>query len=88
MATDVVFAVVIDEKELIPFGIAGEVEIFAEFDIAIGAEDNGSAIAPSAEAVWGEPIDSNIVGCAVICEEISLTPVFKFGMIFMAIVSD
>ena len=88
MATNVVFAVVIDEKELIPFGIAGEVEIFAEFDISIGAEDDGSAIAPSAKAVGGEPIDPNIVGRPVIREEVGFPPVFKFGMIFVPIVSD
>lgn len=50
----------IDKEQLVPAVVAGDVGIFAEFDVTFGAEDQKTAVTPCAKALGGEPVDSEI----------------------------
>ena len=69
MEFDVLLSVAVDEVEVVAFGLAGDVDVFAQFDVAVRAEDEGAAIAPGAQAAGREPIDAEKVGGAVIGEQ-------------------
>ena len=53
---EVALASVVDEVDVVAGFVAGDVEVFAEFDVALGAEDDGAAIAPGAEAGRRQPV--------------------------------
>ena len=63
---EVMFAACIDEVYLVAAFVARDVDVLAEFDVALGAEDNGAAVPPGAEAVGGEPVNADIVRGAVV----------------------
>lgn len=58
---DVALAGFIDDINIVAGFIAGDVEVFAQLDVALGSEDDGAAVAPRAEAGGREPIDADIV---------------------------
>ena len=59
VAADVVLAGVIDEEEVVAFGLRAEVEVFADFDVALGAEDEGAALDIALNMDGSEFIHSN-----------------------------
>ncbi len=79
-------AVAVYEVEVVAVWLAGDVDVFAELDVAFGAEDEGASVAPCAEAVGGEPIDAEMVGGAVIREEGGFAIVFELGVLGVAVI--
>src|SRR5258708_29444798 len=64
-AIDARHAFAVDQEEMIDSGLARDIDIFAQLDIAFGAEDHQSAVAPGGKAVGREPVDAHIAGeCA------------------------
>jgi len=85
---EMMLATVIDEVDVIAGFLAGDVDVFAELDVALGAEDEGAAVAPGAETIGCEPIDADVVGRAVVADERSLAEVFEFGVIGIGVIGD
>ena len=54
------FLLVIEEIQLVGSIVGCEVDVLAEFDGSLRAEDDGLAVTPCAESVWREPIDAEI----------------------------
>ena len=77
---EVALAGVVDEVNVVAGFVAGDVEIFAEFDVALGAEDDGAAVAPGAEAGGGEPVDADVVGGAVVAEKGGFAEILELGL--------
>ena len=55
----------VGDKQVISAGPAGDIDIFPELDIAFGAENEETAIAPGRQTIGREPIDADIAGAAV-----------------------
>ena len=54
---------------LSPCRSRADVHVFAQLDVALGAENDRAAVAPGAEAVGREPVDADVVRGAVVAEE-------------------
>lgn len=73
--TDFAFDVVseltlmVNQIHLIPFRLACNVDVLARTDVTVCTENNGTSIAPSAEAVRCEPVYAEVAGCSVITDQ-------------------
>lgn len=54
------FPLVIDQEDAFAGRVACEVDILPDFDEPVGAQDKASSVAPAAESVGGEPIDTAV----------------------------
>src|SRR5258708_1472859 len=52
--------VLVHDKQLVTAVFPGHVDIFPQFDIAIGTKNHGTAVAPGTEPVGSQPIDAKI----------------------------
>ena len=68
----------IDEEELIRAVGGGDVGVFAQFDVALRAEDHEAAVAPSAEPGGSKPIHAEVTRRTVVGEEVALAKILKF----------
>ena len=68
-----VFALVIDQVDVVAGRIAGHIEILAELDVAVGAENHRAAVAPGAKAGGCEPIDAEVRRGAIVGDEPGIT---------------
>ncbi len=50
---------------MLPSGRFGDVDVLADLDEAVGAEDRQPAVAPGREAVGREPVDAHVSGAAI-----------------------
>jgi hypothetical protein len=62
---DMALGVVVDQVHVVALRVAGDVGVLAELQVPFGAEDEGASVAPGAEGVGGEPVDSAVAGRAV-----------------------
>ena len=79
-ARNAMLAFGIDEEELVRAVGGGDVGVFAQFDVALRAEDHEAAVAPGAESGGGEPIHAEVTRRAVVGEEVALTEILEFRM--------
>ena len=70
----------IDEEELIRAVGGGDVGVFAQFDVALRAEDQEAAVAPGAESGGSEPIHAEVTRRTVVGEEVAFTEILEFRM--------
>jgi hypothetical protein len=80
---NMLFALVIDQIDLVSFTVTANVDIFSQLDISVGAQDKGAAVAPHPQAIGGEPIDPKIVGCTIIGHQGGIAEVFQFRVLFV-----
>lgn len=75
---DVVLSLLVDQKYMIAAAVAADIDVFSELNVTLGAHDYHTTVAPGAQAVGGEPIQTHVIGGAVITEEVGLAAVFQF----------
>ena len=61
---------VIDEKKVIPLQFRPNVEIFSQLNIACRAQNKSPPVAPSPQSPWIQPIQSDVVGGAIVPNEV------------------
>lgn len=86
-AVDVAAGPAVDQKEMIAAGPAGNVAYLADFDIAVGAEDEETAIAPDAEPVRRVPVDADMAE-GVSGPDQSLAEILEFRMPRIGMIGD
>jgi hypothetical protein len=59
-AVDALNAFAIDQKQMIDAGRAGNIDIFAQFDGAFGADDEQPPVAPGRQAIGREPVNADV----------------------------
>ena len=64
-AVDVARLLLIDEEQMVAAGPAGDIDVFAQLDVAVGAEDGQTSVAPGRQPVGREPVDTDVAGAAV-----------------------
>src|SRR5690349_15507915 len=64
-AVDVAGSLAVDNIQVVALLRHGDVRVFTGFDIACRSQDEQSAVAPSAEAVGGEPVEPNVAEAPV-----------------------
>ena len=79
IARDIVLLLAIDDEEMVPRLVAGEVDVLAQFDEALRAEDEGPSVTPDAQPVRSVPIDADLVRRAVVRDKGRLAEVLEFG---------
>ncbi len=62
---DVARLLLVDEEQVAAAGAPGDVDVLADLDEAVGAEDRQPAVAPRRQAVRREPVDADVAGAAV-----------------------
>src|SRR4051812_8327249 len=65
LAVDVVRPLLIDDEEMIAAGPAGDVDVLAKLDVAVGAEDGHATIAPGREPIRSEPVHPDVARASV-----------------------
>ena len=70
----------VDEEELISAVGGGDVGVFAQFNVALRAEDHEAAVAPGAESGGGEPIHAEVTRRAIVGEEVAFAEILEFRM--------
>ena len=85
---EVLLALVVDEIDVVAGFLAADVDVFAQLDRALGAEDDGAAVAPRAQAVRGEPIDANVIRRPVVAQERGLAEILELGLVGVGVVGD
>src|SRR4051794_5686805 len=80
-------ALAIDQEEMIGAGTAGDVDIFAELDGALAAEEEEAAVAPDAEAGRGEPVDP-VVTARVLGAEQDVAEILEFRAVRVIEIAD
>jgi hypothetical protein len=65
VAIDVAGLVLVDDKEIVPLFADGDVGVFADLDVSVGAQDEEAAVSPGTEAIGGEPIETNVAKATV-----------------------
>ena len=83
-----VLAAVVDEDDRVAPPVRAHVDVFAQLDVASGAEDDRAAVAPGTEAVGGEPVDADVVGGAVVAQERCLAKIIEAGRVVIGKVAD
>lgn len=73
-----VLALGIDKQELVCAMRSGDIGVFAELDVAFSAQDQKTAITPSAQTGGREPVDTEISGRAIVAEKVAFTEVLEF----------
>src|SRR5690606_10312065 len=54
------YALFVDQEEVVVAGTAGNIDIFPELNIALGAQDRQTTITPCGQAIRGEPVNPDI----------------------------
>ena len=80
---DVLHGFVVREVEVAATFFAGEIEIFSQLDEALRAEDERAAVAECGHRIGREPVDANVLGRAVVGEEIGLAEVLEPWSFFL-----
>ena len=57
-AIDVARALLVRHEQMVRAGAALDVDVFAQLDVAVGAEDRETPVAPGRQAVGREPVDA------------------------------
>lgn len=79
-ARNAMLALGIDEEELVRAVGGGDVGVFAQFDVALRAEDHEAAVASGAESGGGEPIHAEVTRRAVVGEEVAFAEILEVRM--------
>jgi hypothetical protein len=80
----VLLALLVDEVDVVAGLVAADVDVLAQLDVALGAEDDRAAVAPGAEAGGREPVDADVVRGAVVAEERGLAEILELGFVGLA----
>src|SRR5512133_2261925 len=64
-AVDMLGALVIDQQQMVATRPAGNVDVFAQLDVAIAAQDESTPVAPDTESLRREPVDANVAHAAI-----------------------
>src|SRR5260221_2473735 len=86
-AIDALGALLVDQEKVVGARLAGDVDIFAGLDIALGAEDDQPAVAPDAEPVRRVPVDADIAGAAIAAQH-HLAEILELGLFRIGVVGD
>jgi len=57
---DIAFSGIVDDIHILAGLVAGDINVFAQLDVAFGAKNNGAAVAPRAEPVGRKPESTRI----------------------------
>src|SRR5258708_14834020 len=79
--------VLVHDKQLVTAVFPGHVDIFPQFDIAIGTKNHGTAVAPGTEPVGSQPIDAKIGSGPVISHYRRITEVLQFRVFLAGVIS-
>src|SRR6266567_5174646 len=86
-AIDVARAAMIGHEQVIGAGAAFDVEIFAQLDISVGAEDREAPVAPARQPVGREPVDPHVTAGALAAQQ-DLAEIFEVGKVRSAELAD
>src|SRR3982750_3116429 len=78
---DMALARVVHDVDIVTGLLPRDVDVFAELDVAFGAENDGAAIAPGAEAVRGKPVDADVVRRAIVTEQRRFAEVLELRLV-------
>src|SRR5260370_25301164 len=70
--------VLVHDKQLVPAVFPGHIDIFPQFDIAIGTKNHGTAVAPRTEPAGSQPIYTKIRNGPAISRLRRITALLKF----------
>src|SRR5260370_37424626 len=87
VAVDVAGLLLVDDKEIVALLADGDIGVLAHLDVAFGAEDEESSVAPRTQAVGGEPVQPDVAHAAIAAQH-PLAEVLEFGPLRMVHVGD
>ena len=87
VAVDVTRLVVVDEEQIVPLVVDGDVGVFADLDVSIGAQNEEPAIAPCSQAVGRKPVEPHIAESAVAAQH-HVAEILKSRTVRMAHIGD
>ena len=82
-AGDAVLALAIDKEKLLAAVGCGDVDVFAQLDVALGAEDEQASVAPRSKASRSEPIDAEVAGRAVVGDEVAFPEILQLRLLWV-----
>src|SRR5690606_29584614 len=86
-AVDVPGFFLIDQKKMITTFAAGDVDVFPDLDVSVGAQYGQAAVSPCFQAVGSEPIDPDVAGAAVAAQH-NVSEIFELRVLRIMDVSD
>src|ERR1035441_7232644 len=69
IAVDGTGLLAVDDEEIVPLALDYHIGVLADFDVAIGAEDEERAVAPGSQAVGSEPVEAHVAEAAVAAKD-------------------
>ena len=73
---------------MVAFGRDADVQVLAQLDVAVGAENEGAAVSPVRQPVRGEPVDPEVARSAVIAGQRHVAKVVELGVIGVVVVGN
>src|SRR5687768_5089681 len=68
--------------------LAADLHVFPQLNGTFGAKDEGPPVAPSAESLWGEPVDPNVIRSAGVGDQGSFAEILETGSLRVGEISD
>ena len=68
-AVDVAGFLLVHQEQVALAGTAGDIDVLADFDEAVGAEDGQPPIAPRRQTIRGEPVYADVAGPAIAAQQ-------------------
>src|SRR5699024_3715683 len=85
---DAVLALAVDQDHLAAAVVGGDVHVLAQLDVALGAEDEGAAVAPGAQTLRSEPVHAHEARRPGGERDVRVAVVVELGMLGVAEVAD
>ena len=80
---DAVLALAIDKEKLLAAVGCGDVDVFAQLDVALGAEDEQASVAPRSKASRREPIHAEVAGRAIVGDEVAFPEILQLRILWV-----
>ena len=80
-------ALAVDQKQVVGAGAPGDIDVFAQLDVALGAEDRAAPVTPRGQAVGRVPVDADVAVAAVAAQQ-DLAEVLELGLVRIGVVGD
>ncbi len=83
---EVVLAAAVDQIKLVAPGPSAHVDVLAQFNVTIGAEQEGTAVTPSAQPVRCEPVDPEVTSGTVVAGQGAVAEILQARVVLMRVV--
>src|SRR5690606_15934906 len=77
---EVMLAFVVHQIDVVAGLLPADIDILAQLDVALGAENRHAAVAPGAQPGRRQPVHADVVAGAVVADEVGLAEILQLGV--------